>query len=228
MTDTKKESLSALIDGEASEIEVHRLVREYGDDASLRSSWATFQQVRSVVRNDCAGLTPAQHIELHQRISAAIETEELYDSGPLAVPARSKRMPAVAASVAVAASLVVAVFVGVNQQTTETAAPEVAAAPAALVAPPPTGDNEFNTGSEKASFGVEVSPNPNRGNFVARFDQVLGQFEYRLWNFSGNLVLLGENNGQDSLQIDQGLDPGIYLLQVRHKNEVVTTKVIIE
>ncbi len=139
MTDTKKESLSALIDGEASEIEVHRLVREYGDDASLRSSWATFQQVRSVVRNDSTGLTPAQHIELHQRISAAIETEELYDGGPLAVPARSKRMPAVAASVAVAASLVVAVFVGVNQQTTETAAPEVAAAPAALVAPPPTG-----------------------------------------------------------------------------------------
>lgn len=98
----------------------------------------------------------------------------------------------------------------------------------APVAPPPTSENEFNTGNVKASFGVEVSPNPNRGNFVARFDQVLGQFEYRLWNFSGNLVLLGENNGQDSLQIDQGLDPGIYLLQVRHKNEVVTTKVIIE
>lgn len=98
----------------------------------------------------------------------------------------------------------------------------------APVGPPPTSENEFNTGNVKASFGVEVSPNPNRGNFVARFDQVLDQFEYRLWNFSGNLVLLGENNGQESFQIDQALDPGIYLLQVRHKNEVVTTKVIIE
>ena len=35
-----KESLSALIDGEASEIEVHRLVREFDSDSSLATSWS--------------------------------------------------------------------------------------------------------------------------------------------------------------------------------------------
>ena len=50
--DTKRESLSAFIDGEASEIELHRLVREFRSDESLTSSWATYQHVGSTLRPD--------------------------------------------------------------------------------------------------------------------------------------------------------------------------------
>ena len=117
MTDIKKESLSALIDGEASEIEVHRLVREYRNDDSLIRSWALFQQVRTVVRRSEKGFLPLNsHLSLHERISAAVDEEETHDQAPVATSHRG----VVAGSLALAASLVVAVFISVQEPADET------------------------------------------------------------------------------------------------------------
>ena len=63
--DTKRESLSAFIDGEASEIELHRLVREFLSDESLTSSWATYQHVGSTLRTDSGAVS----IEDHQQFA---------------------------------------------------------------------------------------------------------------------------------------------------------------
>ncbi len=116
MTDTKKESLSALIDGEASEIEVHRLVREFRDDDSLTRSWALYQHIRTVARSsssqDKGYLTPDSHETLHQRISTAISGEETHDQ--VSTPA-SSRKGLIAGSMALAASVVVAIFIGIQK-----------------------------------------------------------------------------------------------------------------
>lgn len=115
MTDTRKESLSALIDGEASEIEVHRLVREFRDDASLTQSWAVYQHIRATVRSradDAGQLKPHQHESLLGRISDAIHEEETHTA---AAPASQRSGTAViGGSLALAASLVIAVFLGVQ------------------------------------------------------------------------------------------------------------------
>lgn len=114
MTDKLKESLSALIDGEASEIEVHRLLREMGTNHTLKPSWQAWMQARAVLQGE-SSLPAARHIELHERISVAIEAEETFASGGkrIATPrAFTKPM----AGMAVAASLVVAVMLGVYMQ----------------------------------------------------------------------------------------------------------------
>lgn len=114
MTEPRKESLSALIDDEASDIEVHRLVREFQSDESLTASWAVYQHVRSTVRGKhTTGVTldPARHEALFRRISASVALEDAHQQSK--TPIRERRI--VVGSLALAASLVVAVFIGVGQ-----------------------------------------------------------------------------------------------------------------
>lgn len=140
MTETRKESLSALIDGEASEIEVHRLVREFRSDDGLAKSWSMYQHIRTTVRADSPGLSaalsPQHHEQLLSSISAAIEAEPVH-----AQPASQKQhapLRLAAGSLAVAASLVIAVFVGFQpseSDTTEFADAGVGMTPALVSSP---------------------------------------------------------------------------------------------
>ena len=127
--DKRKEILSALIDDEASEIEVHRLVRELGDDPesddALRRDWALYQHLRWVARSGEAPaiLSPEQHEALHQRISESIAAEDTHaarngserQSRKLSMPF-SMKATALAASVALIASLVALVVVNVARE----------------------------------------------------------------------------------------------------------------
>lgn len=113
MTDKTKETLSALIDGEASEIEVHRLLRQLAMDDSLRPSWINYLQVRAVVRGEKV-IDTGRHMDLYRRISAAIVDEEDYALAPAGPSIPVRRLYKPAAALAAAASLVVAVFVGMN------------------------------------------------------------------------------------------------------------------
>ena len=113
MTDKIKESISALIDEELSEIEVHRLLRQYADDPSIKESWFSYQQVRAVSQGE-RGLTVSRQIELHGRISAAIDAEDDIGKDFKSGIGKSGNWYKPAAGMAIAACLVVAVFVGVN------------------------------------------------------------------------------------------------------------------
>lgn len=114
MTETRKESLSALIDGEASELEVHRLLREFRSDDSLTQSWMFYQHIRSTLqpRQEPAKLSPAHHLSLFERISSAVDEETGHDTVPLR---QGPPVKVVAGSLALAAALVVAVMIGVQQ-----------------------------------------------------------------------------------------------------------------
>ena len=112
MTVTKKESLSALIDGEASEIEIHRLVREFRSDEYLATSWLIYQQIRTVVRAEASDLGADYHRQLFDRISQAVQAEDEYRAEVNKKPAISALL---AGSLATAACLVVAVFLGVQK-----------------------------------------------------------------------------------------------------------------
>ncbi|MFT5803313.1 MAG: sigma-E factor negative regulatory protein RseA [Candidatus Paceibacteria bacterium] len=129
MTDKIKETLSAWVDDEASEIEIHRLLRQYDADDSVRQTGLSYQHARSLTRGDGGdiGLSLGQHLTLHQRISVAIDVEEITHAdhrglGNLSKVARlSTRLPLSpstwvkpASGLALAASLVVAVFLGLQ------------------------------------------------------------------------------------------------------------------
>lgn len=128
MTEVRRESLSALIDGEASEIEVHRLVREFRSDNSLTASWGVYQKIRTTARRDVDPLSIEHHHRLFERISTAIDSEDAHD---VVAPAQaSSSHKVIFGSLALAASLVVAVFIGVQQPDQGT--PLAEAAPAAI------------------------------------------------------------------------------------------------
>tara|TARA_R110002110_G_scaffold80933_6_gene210700 strand:- start:1452 stop:2099 length:648 start_codon:yes stop_codon:yes gene_type:complete len=111
VTDNLKQSISALLDDEISEIEVHRLLRQFGEDeGELKLSWIRYAQVRAVSQG-YHRLDEQQHLDLHSRISSAIEAEDHHSKEEIPVSAGWRRQ---AAGFAVAASLVAAVLVGVN------------------------------------------------------------------------------------------------------------------
>jgi sigma-E factor negative regulatory protein RseA len=109
--DTKREFLSSLIDGEASELEVHRLVRDFRSDESLIASWAMYGYIGSTLRAGGSSVSIGQHQQLFTRITDAIESEESHSKG-----IQKKALPktVIAGSLALAASMVVAILVGIQ------------------------------------------------------------------------------------------------------------------
>ncbi len=160
MTDKARELLSVLMDGEASEIEIHRLLRQIGEDEGLKASWAVYHETRRVVRgaaepDACSPLSRQQHLDLHRRISDAILAEETYHtSGRVSGNTRSYLKPA--AAMAMAASLVLAVFVGMQINSPEPV--EVAGAGNTDISlpVPPTGATEgFQTVASRIAEQTE-------------------------------------------------------------------------
>ncbi|MDP6375555.1 MAG: sigma-E factor negative regulatory protein [Pseudomonadales bacterium] len=52
MSEKLRESLSAVMDGEADEFELRRLLDEMGRDEALRNQWLRFHEARSVLRGE--------------------------------------------------------------------------------------------------------------------------------------------------------------------------------
>jgi len=141
--DKIEESLSALIDGEASEIEIHKMLRllktidskqEKGDAVAgkFHHRWASYQEIRSIINTggEPVRLTASQHLELRLNISNAIDAEETHQLagmtslagasstqasfGQSDARSRLAKYRAPVAGLAIAASLVVAIFVGLS------------------------------------------------------------------------------------------------------------------
>jgi len=86
-----------------------------------------------------------------------------------------------------------------------------------------------------SSLKLQVSPNPNNGNFIVKFHLTqLSQVKITLYNTEGkkieekllNDVVLGENTFQRKFKnLDKG---GAYLLTIETENEKITQKISIE
>ena len=111
--DSKREALSALIDGEASDLEIHKLVREFHSDESLISSCVRYQDVGSILRGNNNVLSEEDNKHLYARITKAVKNEEIYSKG---LKSRTSRRKIVFGGLGMAASLVIAIFIGVQQQ----------------------------------------------------------------------------------------------------------------
>ena len=153
MSDTSKktqqhlrESLSALMDGEANEFEMHRVLEQLGEDRDLKDAALGYQRIGETIRNE---VNQFSDIDLSASISAAIADEPTPEVE--AAPAMTSRAnnqkhgPRLGWAVnlgrlAVAASVAVATVVGVqtwnvaNRNDADAGAAQLAAitAPAAV------------------------------------------------------------------------------------------------
>lgn len=107
-----KETLSALLDNEADDLELRRVLKELAAEPSLAETWRRYNVTRSLMHNDeMVQVSPAAT----QRIFAAIDAEPIY----LAADTRGKpvaRAPWMGAvgRVAIAASVALAAFIGLQ------------------------------------------------------------------------------------------------------------------
>lgn len=79
MHDRLKETLSALKDGHADELELRRLLNEMDNDPSLQQTWARYEMIGAVMREEAVNT-----VDLSRGIRQAIDGEPMDD-----VPARS-------------------------------------------------------------------------------------------------------------------------------------------
>ncbi len=129
MSEQLKESLSAVMDGEADEFEIRRVLNETADDPELRGVWERYHLVRSVMRGE-GRMRGADR--LSTRFWTQIDAGDEVPVGVVEVAARKPRSNWMTwgqrvAGVAVAAGVAAAVIIGYRTD-------EAAKAPPAQVA----------------------------------------------------------------------------------------------
>jgi sigma-E factor negative regulatory protein RseA len=105
MSEQIRESLSALMDGEANELELARVLK-HKDSDELRSTWMRYHLVRQTLSDAAASYTET---DVSIAVMAALESESAIEIKPVA---RWNNFLRPAASFAVAASVFAAVLVG--------------------------------------------------------------------------------------------------------------------
>jgi sigma-E factor negative regulatory protein RseA len=102
----EKESLSALMDGEAEELEFHRTLKRTAESDELRDTWRRYQLAAAAMRRDL----PHQVIDYSASIRLALE-----DEPALGRNAALSRMMKPLGRFAIAASVAAVAIVGVQQ-----------------------------------------------------------------------------------------------------------------
>lgn len=125
--ESMRQSLSALMDGEASDLELRRILARSDDDSELRQTWAKYHTISRAMRSEDLGVTT---VDLSTSIADLIADEPAYSGTGGSNSSFLGRILSNGGKVAIAASVaMVAVFAA--NQVINTQNP---AAPAAVVA----------------------------------------------------------------------------------------------
>lgn len=103
MNDAVKESMSALMDGEGSELDLQRVLKAMADDPAVAAQWNRYHLTQAVLQD--AGVAPVSE-RLAQSVAAAIAQSPQ--------PRRAWTFGPGLARVALAASVALAVFLGLQ------------------------------------------------------------------------------------------------------------------
>lgn len=155
MSERNLEELSALMDGEISELEVRRVLKNIEQDQVMCQKWARYQLVSSVLKGETRGAAQQwQAVDLSARVAQALDSEPAH-SGAIAASGGKVKETWLRpfANVAVAASVSAAVILGwqaVNQQPA-TSGPVAASGPVAVM---PTGSGSAVASVSPAASGL--------------------------------------------------------------------------
>lgn len=110
-----QETLSAVMDNEADELELRRVLAACGEDAELRSTWSRYQLARSVMHRE----PTLPKLDIAAAVSAALADE--------AAPPKAEKGPwRMVGRLEVAASVTLAVLAGVRLYNQNDALPQMA------------------------------------------------------------------------------------------------------
>ena len=149
MSENMRESLSALMDDEANELEVHRVLSQIGEDEELRRTWVRYNAVRSSLAGQ-----PVQfgQLDISRQVSAALAEEQSPAGRSL-----KERVLRPVASFAVAASVAATVVIG-GQQLAQLDGPDPYAQGAVAGVSPVGMVHSVGATPVRASFGTEPLP----------------------------------------------------------------------
>ena len=153
MSERMRESLSALLDDEADELELQRVLSRIGDDPDLRQTWFRYAAARSVVAGH-----RLDHLKLDisDRVREAIDREQA--AGIPAGGRLGERLLRPLASFAIAASVAAVVVVG-GQQLAGLGGASADGGQAVAGRASPVGlVNSLGATSVQASFGTQPLP----------------------------------------------------------------------
>jgi len=144
MSESMRESLSALMDDEANELEVERVLARIASDPDLRQVWVRYNAVHSIAAGQ-----PAVHLELDisSQVREAIAGDSQVSSG------FRQRLMRPLASMAVAASVAATVVLG-GQQLAQLEADSYDAHAIASSVSPVGMVNSLGATSVQASYGT--------------------------------------------------------------------------
>jgi len=156
MTERMRESLSALLDNEANELEMERVLKHVADDDSLRQTWVRYNLVRAVTAGQPGGYSN-QHLGID--ISAGVREAIGSSSWPGASrESLGRRLLRPLASVAVAASVAATVVIG-GQQLAYTEATSFDPGQSVASSASPVGLlNSLGATPVRASYGTQPMP----------------------------------------------------------------------
>jgi sigma-E factor negative regulatory protein RseA len=176
---TLAESISALMDNQASELELQRILKASEQDADVKATWSRYQMASSALRGELGRSdlmrgeqAPVINLDFAARISAAIDKEEAL----VAQPELTTKKPQQGwfyqlGRVALVASVAGGMVLGVNQfNAVDPVAGQIASNPVVAPAPVesavtlPSGFNSpaFNTRTVALQTGYETRPQENR------------------------------------------------------------------
>ncbi|GGY73714.1 sigma factor AlgU negative regulatory protein [Cellvibrio zantedeschiae] len=165
------ESISALMDNQASELELQRILKASEQDAEVKATWSRYQIASAVLRGEQA---PIVMSDFAARISAAIDEEDALVEQPAPViatkPQQGWRYQL--GRVALVASVAGGMILGVGELNVATVAPQIASntvvtpaqAPVDNTVSLPSGINSpmLNTRTVAVQTGYETRPQENR------------------------------------------------------------------
>lgn len=155
MSERMRESLSALLDDEANELELERVLANIANDEELRQTWVRYNAARATV----SGHQPAyMDLDISKRVQAALGDSQAVSVGRAPASIRERFLRPVA-SLAVAASVAATVVIG-GQQLAQIggAAPYGKDRTVAASASPVGMVNSLGATTVQASYGTRSIP----------------------------------------------------------------------
>ena len=150
MSERMRESLSALLDDEANELEVQRVLAQIDDDEQLRHTWVRYSLARDALSGHKVHATD---VDISARVRAALAEE------PAASGSWKQRWLRPVGSLAVAASVAATVVIGGQQLADIGADPYGRGGQAVAGSASPVGMvNSLGASSVQASYGSQAVP----------------------------------------------------------------------
>jgi sigma-E factor negative regulatory protein RseA len=150
-----RESLSALLDGEANELELERVLSRIADDHELRRTWVRYNTVRATVSgHQLAHMT----LDISTQVRHAIADQRNASAEHTGVSLRQRFLRPVA-SLAIAASVAATVVIGGQQLAQIGGAQPYDQGRAVAASASPVGlVNSIGATSVQASYGMQSMP----------------------------------------------------------------------